>query len=108
MNPASITVLHVSELLSMIFANLLEDDKDTLVSAACTCKCWWPVALDVLYETMDLKDLLALLAPVSFEAIYTDIDDDESMMSEVRKNSLGQQVACSPHISFNVAHSTLY
>lgn len=69
MDSAAIRALRIAELLRTIFLylyddlDLEEDSQERVLNAACVCKCWSGVALDVLWEQMNLKDFLLALAP---------------------------------------------
>lgn len=67
MTSATNRALNVSELLYLTFSCLQVEEKDVLLDAACVCKCWSSIALDVLYETMDIRDILLPLAETEAE-----------------------------------------
>jgi hypothetical protein len=81
MESAAGRVLRVSELLLVIFSYLKENHKRSLREAACVCKCWSSVALDALYEEMELEDLLRSIAPV--EEIHATDDESEDERDQV-------------------------
>jgi hypothetical protein len=65
-NDALIYVLHFSqapEVFRAMLTHLHPSNKGTIVNAACVSRSWSAAALDVLYETIDAKDLLLLFGP---------------------------------------------
>lgn len=58
--------LLLDELLSLIFKCLYcePDGQRTLAAAARTCRAWYDPASDVLWDYVDMEDLLRLLAPL--------------------------------------------
>lgn len=78
MESAAQRVLRVSELLFMVFSHLQLDCKADLLEAACVSKCWSEVALDLLWETMDIKDLLLWLGPTAEIEREEEDDEDEN------------------------------
>lgn len=62
--PSVPAVLSISEILRCIFKYLDNADRAT---AACVCRTWVEVALDVLWENLESPHpIMALLGPISF------------------------------------------